>query len=65
MELINISLMGIDLAADACAVSLSSGLFIRHIKLNQAMKIALAFGIFQGIMPLIGYFYRLIFQRIK
>ena len=46
MELINISLMGIGLAADACAVSLSSGLVIRHIKLNKALKIALAFGIF-------------------
>ena len=55
MELINISLMGIGLAADACAVSLSSGLVIRHIKLNKALKIALAFGIFQGIMPLIGW----------
>ena len=55
MELANISLIGIGLAADACAVSLSSGLVIRHIKLNKALKIALAFGIFQGVIPLIGW----------
>lgn len=64
MELIDISLMGIGLAADACAVSLSSGLVIKHIKLNKALKIALAFGIFQGIMPLIGWFTSLSFHKL-
>ena len=64
MELVNISLMGVGLAADACAVSLSSGLVIRHIKLNKALKIALAFGIFQGIMPLIGWFTGLGFREL-
>ena len=63
MELVNISLIGIGLAADACAVSLSSGLVIRHIKLNKVLKIALAFGIFQGIMPLIGWFTGLTFRE--
>jgi putative Mn2+ efflux pump MntP len=55
MELVNISMISMGLAADACAVSLSSGLVIKHIKLNKAIKIALAFGIFQGIMPLLGW----------
>ena len=64
MELVNIFFMGIGLAADACAVSLSSGLVIRHIKLNKALKIALAFGIFQGIMPLIGWFTGLGFREL-
>jgi putative Mn2+ efflux pump MntP len=64
MELANISLIGIGLAADACAVSLSSGLVIRHIKLNKALKIALAFGIFQGIMPLIGWLTGLTFREL-
>ena len=36
MELLDISLMGIGLAADVCAVSLSSGLIIKHIKFNKA-----------------------------
>ncbi|MEO1341527.1 MAG: manganese efflux pump, partial [Cyanobacteria bacterium J06635_13] len=64
MELVNISLMGLGLAADACAVSLSSGLVIRHIRLNKALKIALAFGVFQGIMPLIGWFTGLSFREL-
>jgi putative Mn2+ efflux pump MntP len=64
MELANISLIGIGLAADACAVSLSSGLVIRHIKLNKAIKIALAFGIFQAIMPLIGWLTGLTFREL-
>ena len=62
MELANIYLIGIGLAADACAVSLSSGLVIRHIKFNKAVKIALAFGIFQGIMPLVGWLTGLTFR---
>jgi putative Mn2+ efflux pump MntP len=64
MDLINISLMGIGLAADACAVSMSSGLVIQHIKLNKALKIALAFGIFQGLMPLMGWFTGLTFREL-
>ena len=64
MELVDISLMGTGLAADACAVSLSSGLVIRHIKFNKALKIALAFGIFQAIMPLIGWFTALSFREL-
>ena len=64
MELVNISLMGVGLAADACAVSLSSGLCIKHIKLNKALKIALAFGVFQGIMPLIGWIGGLSFREL-
>ncbi|WP_088243827.1 manganese efflux pump MntP family protein [Calothrix rhizosoleniae] len=56
MELSNSILLAFGLAADACAVSLSSGLTIRHLKISKATKIALFFGIFQAIMPLIGWF---------
>ncbi|AFY58542.1 putative membrane protein [Rivularia sp. PCC 7116] len=55
MELSSSILLAFGLAADACAVSLSSGLTIRHIKMYKAIKIALFFGIFQAIMPLIGW----------
>ncbi|MGK7944014.1 MAG: manganese efflux pump MntP family protein [Microcystaceae cyanobacterium] len=63
MELITISLMSLGLAADAFAVSLSSGFAIRHIKLNKALKIALFFGVFQGIMPLLGWLMGLGFRE--
>lgn len=62
MELVTLSLMSLGLAADAFAVSLTSGFAIRHIKINKALKIALFFGIFQGIMPLIGWLMGLSFR---
>ncbi|MDY6900191.1 MAG: manganese efflux pump MntP family protein [Cyanobacteriota bacterium] len=55
MELSSSILLAFGLAADACAVSLSSGLTIKHIKISKAIKIALFFGVFQAIMPLIGW----------
>lgn len=55
MELLTTTFLSLGLAADAFAVSLTSGFVIQHIKLNKALKIALFFGIFQGIMPLIGW----------
>ena len=48
-------LIALGLAADAFAVSLSSGIQIKNIKINKALKIALSFGIFQALMPLIGW----------
>jgi manganese efflux pump family protein len=50
-----ISLLSIGLAADAFAVSISSGLFIRNIRVNKVLRIALAFGLFQGLMTLLGW----------
>lgn len=49
-------LMGIGLAMDACAVSMANGLKYPKLKLNKALLIAAVFGLFQGLMPLIGYF---------
>ena len=48
-------LLSFGLAADAFAVSISSGLAIKHMKVNKALKIALFFGGFQALMPLIGW----------
>ncbi|EAZ92162.1 manganese efflux pump MntP [Crocosphaera chwakensis] len=62
MELVNITFLGLGLAADAFAVSLSSGFMIQRIKLNKALKIALFFGLFQAIMPLIGWLTGLSFR---
>lgn len=52
-ELIFIS---IGLAADAFAVSILKGLEIRKVKLKHCIIIGMYFGLFQAIMPLIGYF---------
>ena len=55
MELTTLTLIALSLAADAFAVSLSSGLAIKHLKPNKALKIALFFGGFQAVMPLVGW----------
>ena len=47
--------LALGLAADAFAVSLTSGFLIQRIKVNKALKIALFFGSFQCLMPLIGW----------
>lgn len=59
-----IILLAIGLSADAFAVSLSSGLLIKILHFNKALKIALFFGVFQGIMPLIGWAATFAFQDI-
>jgi putative Mn2+ efflux pump MntP len=64
MEIINTALIGVGLAADACAVSLTSGFTIKRIKFNKAIKIALFFGIFQALMPLIGWLAGLSFRDL-
>ena len=54
--------LSLGLAADAFAVAVSSGLAIKHMKVNKALKIALFFGGFQALMPLIGWFIGLSFS---
>ena len=49
-------LLGVGLAMDAFAVSVSDGLKEDNIKWPKAVFIALVFAIFQLGMPLIGYF---------
>lgn len=55
MNLMTIILIGLGLAMDAFAVSITSGILIKNVKLKNVIKIALFFGIAQGIMPLIGW----------
>lgn len=47
---------GIGLAMDAFSVSLADGLTEPNMKLRKAAKIALIFALFQGFMPLAGWF---------
>ena len=55
-------LTGVGLSMDAAAVSATHGLSMRHIRWGRAMIIALTFGIFQGVMPLIGYYTGCVFS---
>ncbi len=47
---------GTGLAMDAFSVSLADGLSEPQMKTRKAVKIALIFALFQGIMPLTGWF---------
>ena len=55
MDIISIIFIAFGLAMDAFAVSVTSGLTIKHLRINNALKIAIFFGSFQAIMPLIGW----------
>lgn len=55
MDIITIIAIAFGLAMDAFAVSITSGITIKHLKINNALKIAVFFGLFQAIMPLVGW----------
>lgn len=48
-------LLGIGLAMDACAVSMADGLKDSKMNYKKTLLIALMFGLFQGLMPFLGY----------
>lgn len=52
----NSVLLGIGLAMDAFSVSLANGLHEPKMKRQKQLCIALVFGVFQALMPLIGWF---------
>lgn len=55
MSLFELFLIGIGLSMDAFAVAVCKGLSMRRIDKKATFSIALAFGGFQALMPLIGY----------
>jgi len=55
MDVLSIFLIAVGLAMDAFAVSISSGVIIKKRELRSALTIALFFGLFQAIMPIIGW----------
>lgn len=54
MELSTLLPLSFGLSADAFAVALASSFSIKYVRLNKALKVALFFGGFQGMMPLLG-----------
>lgn len=56
MGLIEIILSGIALAMDAFAVSICKGLTLKKMEISKALICGIYFGVFQALMPLIGYF---------
>ena len=56
MSIFELFLTSISLSMDAFAASICKGLSNKKNKLKTGLIISLSFGIFQALMPLIGYF---------
>lgn len=55
MGIIELVFIGVALAMDAFAVSVCKGLSMRRMSYYKSIIVGLYFGVFQAIMPLIGY----------
>lgn len=61
--LMELFLIGVGLSMDAFAVSICKGLAMEKVNKKQAFIIGLYFGGFQALMPLIGWFLGIRFQK--
>ncbi|MCU0821664.1 MAG: manganese efflux pump MntP family protein [Spirochaetes bacterium] len=55
MKTITVILIAIGLSMDAFAVSIANGITITRERIPNALKIAFSFGLFQAVMPVIGW----------
>ena len=63
MDYISIILIAIALSMDAFAVSVSRGIVIDKCKIKHAFTLAILFGAFQALMPVVGWFLGHIFKE--
>lgn len=56
MSTLEIIFTALGLAMDAFAVSICKGLSLKKVSFKNAILVGTYFGLFQGLMPLIGYF---------
>ena len=56
MGFIELLLISVGLAMDAFAVSVGKGMTLKKVRLRHSLTAGIWFGVFQGLMPLIGYF---------
>ena len=56
MNIFELFLVSVGLSMDAFAISICKGMSIRAQRLKNSLVIALFFGGFQSIMPILGYF---------
>ena len=54
--ILNSVLFGVGLAMDAFSVSCANGLAAPDMHVSKSLKIAGTFGVFQAVMPMIGWF---------
>lgn len=64
MGFFSLFLLAVGLSMDAFAVSICKGLAMKRMNYRNAVKAGLFFGIFQAVMPLIGFFLGSRFQSL-
>ena len=55
MQVIDIVFIAFGLAMDAFAVSICRGLKVKKVDWKYSVSTAFVFGLFQALMPLVGY----------
>ncbi|MBI9085804.1 MAG: manganese efflux pump [Desulfobacterales bacterium] len=55
MDVLNIVAIAVALAMDAFAVSIAAGVTLRQISFRQVFRLSWHFGLFQALMPVIGW----------
>ena len=56
LAFLSVFLLALGLSADAFAVAVSRGLGLKRPTVKQALLVGAYFGVFQAVMPLIGYY---------
>ncbi len=63
MDYITTIFIGIGLSMDAFAVSISTGINFKYLKMRDAVRMASYFGLFQAFMPILGWILGYSLQR--
>ena len=64
MSILEIIISSLALAMDAFAVAMCKGLSMKKFNIKTGIIVGLYFGLFQGLMPLIGYFLGSFFEEL-
>lgn len=64
MVFLELCLLAVGLAMDAFAVSVTDGMCMKHFRFRQPAIIALTFGVFQAVMPVIGFWCGMFFYDV-
>ncbi len=64
MGIIELLLIAVGLSMDAFAVSIGNGLAMKKLNVKVALATAFSFGLFQALMPTLGYFLGTAFESV-
>ena len=64
MSLWELFVIAVGLSMDACAVSICKGLSVGKVRPSHALTCGAYFGLFQGLMPLLGWLLGVQFQSV-